>query len=161
MELTGQPDSKNEPTPVEAAASESFWAKWATVVIVGEVCLFALFVLVGSMFRTFNLGTYLAAAGVSTFLGGRLGGLRGVRQWLSAAVLIVLASFALAYLMIFAVAGMIRDRSGQPVRPTGGRHISVVRAVPSMNGCGSSGSSFWGAVRGSSHGRPRRSSKWR
>ena len=106
--MTGEPDSTNEPTPVAATATESFWAKWATAVIVGEVCLFALFIVVGSMFRALNLWTYIAAAGVATFIGGRLGGLRGVRQWLSAAVVIVLASFVLAYLLILAVVSQIQ-----------------------------------------------------
>jgi len=108
MAMTGEPDSTNEPTPVAATATESFWAKWATAVIVGEVCLFALFIVVGSMFRALNLWTYIAAAGVATFIGGRLGGLRGVRQWLSAAVVIVLVSFVLAYLLILAVVSQIQ-----------------------------------------------------
>jgi hypothetical protein len=107
-DMTRQPDSTNEPTPVDAAATESFWARWATAVIVGEVCLFVLFIAVGSVFRALNLWTYIAAAAVATFIGGRLGGLRGVRQWLSAAVVIVLASFVIAYLLVLAVVSQIQ-----------------------------------------------------
>ena len=43
MAVTGEPDPAKEPPPVEMSAGESFWTKWATVVIVGEICLIALF----------------------------------------------------------------------------------------------------------------------
>ena len=87
---------------------EPFWTKWATVVIVGEVCLLALFLVVGGLFHAYNLGTYLAAVGVATFIGGSLGGLRGVGQWLSAAIIIVLVSIALAYILVLVVVSQIQ-----------------------------------------------------
>ena len=107
MALPDRSDHTTEPTPVESAGTSS-WAKWATVVIVGEVCLFALFLVVGGWFHAFNLGTYLAAVGVATFVGGRLGGLQGVGQWLSAAIVIVLVSIAIAYLLVLAVVSQIQ-----------------------------------------------------
>ena len=107
MVLTGEPDPMGEPSPEDAAAGESFWAKWATVVIVGVVCLFVLSLAVGAMLRVDHPGPYLAAVGIATFIGGRLGGVRGVGQWLSAAISIVLVSVAITYLLVLAVISQI------------------------------------------------------
>ena len=98
--MTGEPDRTAQPTPDDAAAGESFWAKWATVVIVGVICLFVLFFVVGAMLRVDHPGPYLAGVGVATFIGGRLGGVRGVGQWLAAAISIVLVSVVLTYLLV-------------------------------------------------------------
>ena len=106
--MTVEPDPAKEPPPVEVQASQSSWTKWATVVIVGEVCLVALFLLLSGLFRAVNLMTYAVAVVVATFVGGRVGGIRGAGQWLSAAILLVLVSVALAYLLFLAAVSQIQ-----------------------------------------------------
>jgi hypothetical protein len=119
MALTGEPDPTEEPPPVEVSAGPSSWTKWATVTIVGEICLVVLFFLLGGLFKAFNLMTYAVAVGVATFIGGRVGGIRGAGQWLSAGIIIVLASIALAYLLFIAAVSRYRGHSGQLSEPTG------------------------------------------
>ena len=106
--MTGEPDPAKEPPPVEMSAGESFWTKWATVVIVGEICLIALFLVLSGLFKAVNLMTYAVAAGVATFVGGRVGGIRGAGQWLSAGIVIVLVSIVLAYLLFLAAVSQIQ-----------------------------------------------------
>jgi hypothetical protein len=108
MALTGEPDDQKTPTPVEGSAGASSLTQWAVVVIVGEVSLVALFLLVGGLFKAFNLVTYVVAVGVATFIGARVGGLRGPGRWLSAAIIIVLVSVALAYLLFLAAVSQIQ-----------------------------------------------------
>ena len=108
MAVTGEPGPANEPPRIEVSAGQSSWTKWATVVIVGEVCLVALFLLLSGLFRAVNLMTYAVAVGVATFVAGRVGGIRGAGQWLSAAILLVLVSIALAYLLFLAAVSQIQ-----------------------------------------------------
>jgi hypothetical protein len=108
MALTDEPDPTTEPPPVELSARPSSWTKWATVTIVGEICLVALFFLLGGLFKAFNLMTYAVAVGVATFVGGRIGGIRGAGQWLTAGIIIVLVSIALAYLVFLAAVSQIQ-----------------------------------------------------
>jgi hypothetical protein len=100
--LTGGPNDPKE------SADESARINWAAVVIVGELSLIAVLIVVDVVFNASNLGTYLAAVGVATFVGGRVGGLRGVGQWLLAAVLIGLVSIAIASVLIYVLVSQIR-----------------------------------------------------
>ena len=93
---------------MEVSAGQSTWTKWATVMIIGEICLVALFFLLGGLFKAFNLMTYAVAVGVATFVGGRVGGIRGAGQWLLAGIVIVLVSIALAYLLFLAAVSQIQ-----------------------------------------------------
>jgi hypothetical protein len=106
--LTSERDPTKEPPPVKVSAGQSSWTKWATVVIVGETCLVALFFLLGGLFKAFNLMTYAVAVAVATFVGGRVGGIRGVGQWLSAGIIIVLVSIVLANLLFLAAVSQIQ-----------------------------------------------------
>jgi len=106
--LTGEPDPTNEPPAAEVSAGQSSWAKWATVAIIGEICLVTLFFVLGGLFKAYNLMTYAVAVGVATFVGGRVGGIRGAGQWLLAGIIIVLVSFALAYLLFLAAVSQIQ-----------------------------------------------------
>jgi hypothetical protein len=108
MALTGEPDPTTEPPPVKVSAGQSSWFKWPTVAIVGEICLVALFFLLGGLFKAYNLMTYAVAVGVATFVGGRVGGIRGAGQWLSAGIIIVLVSIVLAYLLFLAAVSQIQ-----------------------------------------------------
>jgi len=108
MALAGEPDPTKDPPPVEASAGQSSWTKWAITVIVGEICLVALFFLLAGLFNAVNLLTYAVAVGVATFVGGRVGGIRGAGQWLAAGIIIVLLSIALAYLLFLAAVGQIQ-----------------------------------------------------
>ena len=107
MALTGEPEPAKEPPPVGQSARPSSWAKWATVTIVGEICLVVLFFLLGGLFKAFNLMTYAVAVGVATFVGGRVGGIRGAGQWLLAGIILVLVSIVLAYLLFLAAVSQI------------------------------------------------------
>ena len=130
MALTGEQDDRG-PTLVKVSAGKSSPTNLAAVVIVGEVSLIAFVIVMDVVFRASNLGTYLAAVGVATFIGGRVGGLRGVGQWVSAAILIVLVSIALATLRSSRWLARSEGRSGQPVRadqaPLWGRCPPVCR----------------------------------
>jgi hypothetical protein len=106
--LSREPDDQEKPTPVEGSAGASSLTKWAAAVIVGEVSLVALFFLLGGLFKAFNLVMYAVALGVATYIGARVGGLRGPGQWLSAAIIIVLVSVALAYLLFLAAVSQIQ-----------------------------------------------------
>ena len=108
MALAGEPDPTKEPPPAEVSAGQSSWIKWATVVVVGEICLVALFLLLSGLFKAVNLMTYAVAAGVATFVGGRVGGIRGAGQWLLAGIIIVLVSIVLAYLLFLAAVSQIQ-----------------------------------------------------
>jgi hypothetical protein len=108
MALTGEPDDQKKPTSVEGSAGASSLTRWTAAVIVGEVSLIALFFLLAGLFHAVNVVTYVVAAGVATFIGGRVGGLRGPGQWLLALITIVLVSVALAYLLILAAVSQIQ-----------------------------------------------------
>ena len=108
MALTSEPEPTKEPPPVGRSARPSSWAKWATVVIVGEICLVVLFLLLSGLFKAVNLMTYAIAVGVATFVGGRVGGIRGAGQWLLAGIILVLVSIVLAYLLFLAAVSQIQ-----------------------------------------------------
>lgn len=74
-------------------------AKWAIVLIVGELCL-VLFVVVGSLLRIGEVWAIVAAFALAIVIAGRAGGLRGLVEWVIAAVLIVGAAGVLLYLFI-------------------------------------------------------------
>ena len=62
----------------------------------------------GGLFKAYNLMTHAVAVGVATFVGGRVGGIRGAGQWLSAGIFIVLVSIALAYLLFLTAVSQMR-----------------------------------------------------
>lgn len=98
--MTGGPDQTKDPADPKDGAGSSPWITWATVLIVGETCLVLLVILLGSVVKVSHPLAYLAAFGVATFAGGRVGGIRGVGRWLLAAGLIILVAIALVYLLI-------------------------------------------------------------
>ena len=106
MALTGDQDDQKESTPVEGRAKASL-AQWAAAVIIGEISLVVLFLLLGGLLRAYTLVTYVIAVGIATFIGARVGGLRGPGRWLAAAIIIVLVSVALAYLLLLAALSQI------------------------------------------------------
>lgn len=73
------------------------------MLIVGDACLVLLVILLGSVVKVDNPLAYLAAVGVATFAGGRVGGIRGAGRWLLALILIILVAVALGYLLIWMV----------------------------------------------------------
>ena len=93
-----------EPEPIEPGGST--WAKWAVVVIVGEIAL-VVSVLLLAVIRVESTLTYIGAFAVATLAGGRVGGVRGVGQWALAAILIFGVAVALLYIAILAVVSQI------------------------------------------------------
>ena len=75
-------------------------AKWAVVVIVGEVSLLLFVIVLGTIPNLGNPATFIAAFVLAILIGGRVGGVRGAVQWLIAAVLIVAVALVSLYLLI-------------------------------------------------------------
>jgi hypothetical protein len=75
-------------------------AKWAVVLIVGEICLALFAVVLGSVLRIGEVWAIIAAFALAILIAGRAGGLRGLVEWVIAAVLIVAAAGVLLYLLI-------------------------------------------------------------
>jgi hypothetical protein len=78
-------------------------AKWAGVVIVGEVSLVLLVVVLGSVVKLSEPLTFVAALVLAILIGGRVGGIHGAVQWLITAILIVAVAIVSLYLFIAAV----------------------------------------------------------
>ncbi len=98
--VTGDAGRPIEPGPTESSGSRL--ARWAAVVIVGEICLVVLVFALATL-RIDQPLTYVGAIAVATLIGGRVGGVRGVAQWILAAVLILVVALALLYLAIVVV----------------------------------------------------------
>jgi len=107
MALSSEPERTNDPAEPGGTSGLSTWGTWALVVLVGEACLVLFVILLGSVVKVGNPLAYLAAFMVATYLGGRVAGIRGLGRWLLAAVLIVIVAIALAYLLIWIVAGQM------------------------------------------------------
>ncbi len=64
--------------------------------------------LLSSVFKVGNVVTYIGAFAIAILIAGRLGGVRGLRQWVLAAILIVLVAIVLVYAFILAVVSQIQ-----------------------------------------------------
>jgi hypothetical protein len=107
-ELTSEPDQTKDPAEGLEGAEPSTWSTWATVLFVGEASLVLLVILLGSVVKVNNPLAYLAALGVATFAGGRVGGIRGAGRWLLAGILILLVAIAVGYLLIWVVVSQMK-----------------------------------------------------
>lgn len=74
--------------------------------IVGDLCFVLAAFLLGAV-RVDSPLAYVGAFVLATFIGGRVAGVRGVRRWILAAVLVFAVAIVLLYLAILAIASMI------------------------------------------------------
>ena len=102
--MSGDPDAPTDPDQI--ATGGSTWTKWAVVVIVGDICFVLAAFLLGAV-RVDSPLAYVGAFVLATFIGGRVGGVRGVGQWVLAAVLVFAVAIVLLYLAILAIASTI------------------------------------------------------
>jgi hypothetical protein len=96
--LSGEAGPTTDPDGTEVETSRL--AKWAVVVIVGEVSLLLFVLVLGTIPNLGNPATFIAAFMLAILIGGRVGGVRGAVQWLIAAVLIVAVALVSLYLLI-------------------------------------------------------------
>ncbi|HET9084449.1 MAG TPA: hypothetical protein VFN41_08605 [Candidatus Limnocylindrales bacterium] len=103
--MSGERGKTIDPEPLETEPSAV--AKWAAVVIVGEVSLVTLVLVLGSVVKIGDQLALVLALAMSILIGGRFGGVRGALEWVMAAVLIVGVGLVLLYLFILAVVSQI------------------------------------------------------
>ena len=94
-----------DPQPLEPEPSAV--AKWAAVVIFGEVSLVTLVIVLGSILKIGDQLALIVALVSSIIIGGRFAGVRGALEWVVAAVLIIGVGFVLFYLFVLAVVSQI------------------------------------------------------
>jgi hypothetical protein len=95
----------NDPDPMETAPSAV--AKWAAVVIIGEVTVVASIIVLTSVLKIGGWSAILLTFALSILIGGRFGGVRGVVEWAIAAVLIVTVASVSGYLFALAIVSQI------------------------------------------------------
>ena len=84
----------------QIATETSPLAKWALVLIVGELALFMLVVVLNAVVKIGIQQAAVVALAGAILIGGRVGGVRGPVEWLVAAVLIVTMAILSFYLII-------------------------------------------------------------